>query len=586
MKRHIFLFIACVLGSLMMPLHAQMQWKNPLHESFPTVQGRWWHEELKDSYHRFPDRFESTLPKAVWSHSLQTAGLSIQFRTMSPTIEVRYTIGSGLPQMQHWAFTGCGGVDLYATDKHGRQRWCAARITRGDTIRAVYSDLVYPDANPRYGYEFELFLPMFVEVTNLEVGVPEGQTLTFLPVTQEAPIVFYGTSIAHGGCASRPGMAWVNMIRREMQHPVVSLGFSGSGRLEASVFDALAEIRAKVFVIDCMPNMSGRTDIVALVTDGVKKLRRQSAAPILLVEHAGYTNESTNDKVRETYEATNRQLREAYDGLQAAGVRDLYYLPHSEFFLSQDETVDGTHPNDLGMRHQADAYEKKLREVMHQLPANHTIFHPIPQQRDQYDWRARHEEELRMGREGDVDVVMIGNSITHFWSGLPQDKWHRGDDSWTELFGSRRVMNMGFGWDRIENILWRLYHGELDGFRARKIAMMLGTNNYKINTPEEIVTGVVQVVSAVRRRQPEAELYVQGIYPRRGAEQDMAELNRNLEARLRQTFGDAVRFINPGEVLLGKDGKVDESLFTGDGLHPCDKGYRLLGKHLKQDLGL
>jgi lysophospholipase L1-like esterase len=116
--------------------------------------------------------------------------------------------------------------------------------------------------------------------------------------------------------------------------------------------------------------------------------------------------------------------------------------------------------------------------------------------------------------------------------------------------------------------------------------MMLGTNNYKINTPEEIVTGVVQVVSAVRQRQPEAELYVQGIYPRRGAEQDMAELNRNLEARLRQTFGDAVRFINPGEVLLGKDGKVDESLFTGDGLHPCDKGYRLLGKHLKQDLGL
>ena len=335
-----------------------------------------------------------------------------------------------------------------------------------------------------------------------------------------------------------------------------------------------------------MPNMSGRTDIVALVTDGVKKLRRQSAAPILLVEHAGYTNESTNDKVRETYEATNRQLREAYDGLQAAGVRDLYYLPHSEFFLSQDETVDGTHPNDLGMRHQADAYEKKLREVMHQLPANHTIFHPIPQQRDQYDWRARHEEELRMGREGDVDVVMIGNSITHFWSGLPQDEWHRGDDSWTELFGSRRVMNMGFGWDRIENILWRLYHGELDGFRARKIAMMLGTNNYKINTPEEIVTGVVQVVSAVRQRQPEAELYVQGIYPRRGAEQGMAELNRNLEARLRQTFGDAVRFINPGEVLLGKDGKVDESLFTGDGLHPCDKGYRLLGEHLKQDLGL
>ena len=585
MKRYVITLFACVAASCMLSLHAQMQWFDPLKESFPTVQGRWWHEELRNSYHRFPDRMEATLPDAVWSHGLQTAGLSIQFRSMSPTIEVRYTTGSGIRQMQHWQFTGCGGLDLYATDKHGAMRWCPGRFTQGDTIRAVFDKLDYKDANGRYGYQFELFLPMFVEVKSLEIGVPEGQKLTFLPVSLEAPIVFYGTSIAHGGCASRPGMAWINMVRREMQHPLVSLGFSGSGKLEASVFKALSEIRAKAFVIDCMPNMTGRDDIAALVIDGVKTLRKQSRVPILLVEHAGYPGESTSNWRRESYEQTNVQLRAAYDELQASGVSELYYLAHDQFFLAMDETVDGTHPNDLGMRHLADVYEKKLREVLHQLPENHTIFHPIPQQRDQYDWRARHEEELRLGSEGDVDVVMIGNSITHFWSGLPKDEWHRGDDSWVALFGNRRVMNMGFGWDRIENILWRLYHGELDGFRAKKVVMMLGTNNYKINTPEEIVTGVTQVVGAVHQRQPEAELYVQAIYPRRDTEQGMAELNRKLEQNLRQAFGEAVHFINPGEVLLGQDGKIREELFTGDGLHPGAEGYKLLGNHLKKDLG-
>ena len=576
----------CLAGTFAMSLHAQMQWTDPMKAGFPTIQGRWWQDELTDSYHRFPDRWKGELPGAVWDHSLQTAGLSIEFRTMSPVIEVRYTTGRGVRQMQHWPFTGCGGLDLYATDKHGAMRWCAGRFTQGDTIRAVFDKLTYHDANERYGYQYELFLPMFVEVTSLQIGVPEGQTLTLLPVSREAPIVFYGTSIAHGGCASRPGMAWVNMVRREMQHPLVSLGFSGSGKLEAPVFKALSEIDAKAFVIDCMPNMTGRKDIAQLVVDGVKTLRKKSEAPILLVEHAGYPGESTSDWRRNAYEETNVQLRAAYEQLKAEGCAELYYLGHDLFFLGMDETVDGTHPNDLGMRHLADVYEAKLREVLHQTASEQTIFHPIPQQRDQYDWRARHEEELRMASEGDYDVVMIGNSITHFWSGLPQDEWHRGDGSWQKLFGKRRVMNMGFGWDRIENILWRIYHGELDGFKARKIAMMLGTNNYGINTPEEIVRGIVEVVTQVRLHQPEAELYVQGIYPRRHAEEAMAQLNSQLRTQLQAAFGDSVRFIDPGLELLGSDGKIREELFTGDGLHPGKEGYRLLGKKLKSFMGL
>ena len=588
MKRTIYLLTACFFTVCVTQLHAQTQWFDPLKQEFPTVQGRWWQDELKESYHRMPERFKGKVPDAVWGHALKSAGLSIMFRTAAPEITVRYTTGVGTRQAFHWPFTGSGGVDLYATDQHGTKLWCRGKYTQGDTILVSFANLSYREVNKRYGYEFELFLPPYIETKWLEIGVPQGEKLTFLPVTREKPIVFYGTSIAHGGCASRPGMMWINMLRREMMHPTVSLGFSGSGKLEPEVFDAIAEIDANAFVIDCMPNMGGRKDIAQLMISGVRKIRKQSAAPILLVAHAGYPGESSSDKDRDTYTDTNRQLDEAYASLRKSGVPEVYLLPHEEFFLGLDETVDGTHPNDLGMRHLADQYEKKLRAMLHEVDGDF-IFQPITQQRDQYDWRARHEAVLEMAH-GTADVVMIGNSITHFWSGLPKDDWHRGDDSWASLFGSRRVINMGFGWDRIENVLWRIYHGELDGYKAKKICMMLGTNNFHRNTPQEIVRGVMQVVAAVHRRQPTAEIYVQGIYPRRGAEQAMKQLNEDLEETLYQTFGAALgkqlRFINPGEVLLDAEGKLREELFTGDGLHPCDKGYRLLGEHLKKDLGL
>ena len=157
---------------------------------------------------------------------------------------------------------------------------------------------------------------------------------------------------------------------------------------------------------------------------------------------------------------------------------------------------------------------------------------------------------------------------------------------WNELFANRKVMNMGFGWDRIENILWRIYHGELDGFEAKKIVMMVGTNNFSINTNEQIVKGILQVVEAVRQRQPKAQIYVQAIYPRRNGEARMAQLNAQLQVELQKISDEALYYIDPGKVLLGDDGKVREKLFTGDGLHPGESGYRLLAEQLKKYLGL
>ncbi len=584
------LLLACLCCVFGRPAHAQMQWKDPLQESFPTVQGRWWHDELKNNYHRFPDRAKGVVPDGPWGQSLHPSGLSICFRSNSPKIHVRYKTGIGMRQMFHMPSTGSSGLDLFATDRDGTIRWVKGNMSSGDTITFRFEDITYNNINKDYGYEYELYLPLFIEVKHLEIGVEEGSKLDFLPVSREQPIVFYGTSIAHGGCASRPGMSWQNIIRREMGYSLVNLGFSGNGQLQDPVFDLLSEIPAKLFVIDCMPNMTGIFDsIVPRILRGVDKLRRKSQAPILLVEHCGYPGERASDKRHQAYQRANDRLKEAFDRLTAEGVPGIYYMTKDELGLREDDTVDGTHPNDLGMRHLADGYEKKLEPLMHFARSSR---YPCTQQRDYYDWHARHEEVLRMGQEGgDFDVVMIGNSITHFWSGEPKDNWHRGDDSWKKLFGKLRVLNMGFGWDRTENLLWRLNHGELDGYKARKIVLMIGTNDISAypKDPTAVVGDVMQVVKAIRQRQPEAEIYVQAIYPRRSALETVKAVNAGIQMEL-QALRNAdakLHFIDPGRVLLDDTGEgIREELYTGDGLHPGEKGYRLIGEKLKGYLGL
>lgn len=173
---------------------------------------------------------------------------------------------------------------------------------------------------------------------------------------------------------------------------------------------------------------------------------------------------------------------------------------------------------------------------------------------------------------------MLGNSITHFWGGLPYEPRRVADEVWQKLFKGKSVVNLGYGWDRIENVQWRILHGELDGFSAQKIFMMLGTNNLDINSDEEIIRGIKETVALIAGKQPQAELYVVKILPRRDREERLAVLNAQLEKAF---VGNAsVRVLDVSDVLVGKNGKIDERLFS-DGLHPNRDGYKRIAGRLK-----
>ncbi|MBL8897288.1 MAG: hypothetical protein JNM84_06660, partial [Planctomycetes bacterium] len=213
--------------------------------------------------------------------------------------------------------------------------------------------------------EWLLYLPLYNGVEKLELGVPAGAELEELPPPSAKPIAIYGTSIAHGACASRPGMAWTAILGRELAREVVNLGFSGNGRMEPEVGRFLAELDPAVFVIDCLPNMTPE-QVAERTAPLVKQLReRRATTPILLVEDRSFANAWLLEERARAHARRRRALRSAFETLQREGVPALHYLTGDELLGRDDEgTTDGSHPNDLGMLRQATAVAAALRPVL------------------------------------------------------------------------------------------------------------------------------------------------------------------------------------------------------------------------------
>ncbi|MCF0042838.1 SGNH/GDSL hydrolase family protein [Dyadobacter fanqingshengii] len=565
----------------------KINWWNPQTATFPVLEGQAWPKEVKNPYDRLPARAEKQVREQVWGLSNQSAGLMLRFRANSAEISVRYVV-NGKHALPHMPATGVSGVDLYAISSDGDWRWCAGKYTFGDTITYTFRGLEPNDSYHQRGREYRLYLPLYNSVKWLEVGAPEGTAFTPLATRPDKPIVIYGTSIAHGACASRPGMAWTAILGRKLDHPLINLGFSGNGRLEEEVVSIVSEIDAKIFVLDCLPNLTIRPDSkLGITIEDVKNrilattraLRKKHPnTPIVLASHAGYTDEDMNPQSKHFYSEVNETLKEAFAQLKSEGVRQIFIIPKADFGQDIETMVDGTHPNDLGMMRYAEGYEKHLRQILHEYKGIASTTRPVIQMRElnNYDWEARHQEILDLNRKNPPATVIIGNSITHFWGGLPKGPRATGADSWDDTFG-KNTRNMGYGWDRIENVLWRINHGELDGYAAKQVLVNIGTNNLHLNSDEEIVEGWRMLIDAIKFHQPDAQIIMLGIYPRRQQEGRVSVINE----KLAQLTGEMnVNYLDPGKVFLQKDGKIDETLFS-DGLHPNAKGYKLLGDSIK-----
>ena len=262
--------------------------------------------------------------------------------------------------------TGVSGLDLYVKTAAGKWQWVANGRPTAETNTAQLASGL-----PAGEKEYMLYLPLYNGVSSVEIGLPKGTSLKKAdarPAGKDKPIVFYGTSITQGGCASRPGMVHTAIIGRKLDRPVINLGFSGNGTLDPDIADLLGELDASVFVLDWSAksgalsasgrfrNGAVREGTAESQTDYTDSARRRShlrERPSVL---PGVAKRNTESR------AANKK---AFDALVAAGDKNLFYLTGDKLIGDDGEgTVDGSHPTDLGFMRQADAFIESLTPIL------------------------------------------------------------------------------------------------------------------------------------------------------------------------------------------------------------------------------
>ena len=210
-------------------------------------------------------------------------------------------------------------------------------------------------------------------------------------------------------------------------------------------------------------------------------------------------------------------------------------------------------------------------------PANTAIIPNLAQ-----PFRAKHEQNLEVARGGDIELLLMGDSITDVWRNT--DGAFAGKSVLDEFFGHWKIANFGIAGDTTEGVLYRLENGEGEGFSPRAINLMIGTNNTRRNTAAEIAEGIGAVVLGLQEDFPDAKILLLDVFPR-GRAMDpvrgtIAEINETI-SRLHD--GDSVHYLDIGDAFLDGAGNIPASVMS-DGLHPSTEGYRIWAEAVREPL--
>lgn len=318
-------------------------------------------DDTENRYERLPARLKGVTRDPVWVLSTNSSGLAIRFRTSSRVIGAKWEVTRDVV-MNHFTPTGIKGLDLYCL-VDGEWKFVNSARPTGKFTEAVIIAHMTPEER-----EFMLYLPLYDGLSHLEIGIEPGSEigvpLVELP-RREKPVVFYGTSITQGGCATRAGMAYPNILSRMLGRETINLGFSGNGKLDLEVAEAMAEIDASCFVIDCLPNVT-----VQLMKDNYARFLdiirgKNPEVPILLVENIRYTHMAFDQNTAAFVNDKNNLLKDIWQERKTQGDRNIFYMKGDNLIGDDLEaTVDGVHLTDLGFLRMAEKMYPEIKRLI------------------------------------------------------------------------------------------------------------------------------------------------------------------------------------------------------------------------------
>lgn len=319
--------------------------------------------ETETLYERLPSYLEGQTRKPVWNLGKNTSGLAIRFRSNSSSVSAKWSVLND-NRMNHMTETGIKGLDLYTWQNDTWQFVNSARPTAVSSEQVIISNMSPTER------EYMLYLPLYDGVTDLQIGV---DSTAFIDVprlsypSSENPVIFYGTSITQGGCATRPGMSYPNILNRILNREIINLGFSGNGQLDYEIAELMSSrTDAGLFVLDFIPNVS-LEQVKEKTIIFVDKLRRQNGdIPLLFVESVLFTHMKFDNQVYKTVSDKNRALREQYDKMKSLGYENIYYLPAENLIGDDGEaTIDGVHLTDVGFMRMADVLKSQIISIIY-----------------------------------------------------------------------------------------------------------------------------------------------------------------------------------------------------------------------------
>ena len=329
---------------------------NCLEEPF-KVYGLVFPENGDDVFHRMPYDVAKATNEGVDTLNHHSAGGRVRFRTNSPYVIIR-SKEPAIYRAAHFTLCGSAGFDMYADIDN----------------ECIYVGSFMPPNDMRDGYESKketgitdeaditIHFPLYSRVKSLEIGLKAGCTLKpAKDYKYDAPVVYYGSSITQGGCASRPGMAYQNIISREVDCDHINLGFSGSAKGEDAIAEYIAGLKMSVFVYDYDHNAPNTEHLQKTHYKMFKAIREKNPGlPVIMVS-------APNGRPNADWLYRRDIIKASYDRALAEGDKNVWFIDGSEMMKfpgGNEATVDNCHPTDLGFRRMADIIGSVVKEVL------------------------------------------------------------------------------------------------------------------------------------------------------------------------------------------------------------------------------
>lgn len=339
-----------------------LEWHAPAVAPLQVTGLPWFGEERR--YRRLPVRPVPPIPPAVDELANCPAGAQVRFRSDSRQVAVRVKL-TRAADMVHMPATGQCGVDLYVGDGAAARFY---NVTKYNLREAAYEILLF-DQPVRALRSFTLNLPLYMGVEAMEVGLEPGSRIKPpLPYHLKGPVVVYGTSIVQGGCATRPGMAYTNILGRRLDMEVINLGFSGNGKGEPEVARLVAGIAdTRLFILDYEANTPGAAYLAGTLPEFLRLIRgHHPEVPVLVISRIAFARDPQVKTDRRDRTA-KRQVEERFVAkVRRAGDRKVFFLDGTTLIRDDEHefTVDGVHPTDLGFLAMADRLEPLVRRLL------------------------------------------------------------------------------------------------------------------------------------------------------------------------------------------------------------------------------